>query len=326
MTGDLEAVWDSTIKFTQEQLLETLLFGIEEKRSSVEEKFWSEVKVFAEERDVDSLILWISNLIIDLEHEERKILKRKKKKKQKLCGEDNDLYFETIKRLDEHKDCFLFTNSVKDFSKGFSDNVQDIVNLASLSFESVSSTVDSPVKNNMSEESVEKEPNFSKTECEKNENDRYIGKFVSSNVVNISNRNLSKAEISLLSKGLKFVPTPLYVDRAKLKEELEKFGRKLRLLWHFRDDDNNSVINPFRPKSKFNPKGNDAAIEIYLSRLEEEINSIDTKLGYNNLTREERGALKDLRNDQSIVIKEADKGSGVVVWDREDYLAEAFRF
>ena len=60
-----------------------------------------------------------------------------------------------------------------------------------------------------------------------------------------------------------------------------------------------------------------------MSRLEEEINKIDTKLSYNNLTRLEREALKTLSEDSSIIIKGADKGSAVVVWDREDYLAEA---
>ena len=30
-----------------------------------------------------------------------------------------------------------------------------------------------------------------------------------------------------------------------------------------------------------------------------------------------------LRDDTSIIIKEADKSSGIVVWGREDYLAEA---
>ena len=152
---------------------------------------------------------------------------------------------------------------------------------------------------------------------------RIKGKFISQNVVNLSSREMSEAEVSLLSKGLKFVPTPTGISRAKLKEELEVFGRRLRLGWHFRNSDNAFIANPFRPKSTFNPKGKDAAIEIYLSRLEEEILSLDTKLQYNNLTREERQALRNLQNDHSIVIKEADKGSGVVIWDREDYLKEA---
>ena len=66
---------------------------------------------------------------------------------------------------------------------------------------------------------------------------RLEGKFVSKNVINLSKRNLSASEISLLSKGLKFVPTANKIDCAKLKTELEEYGRKLRLMWHFRDDE-----------------------------------------------------------------------------------------
>ena len=54
------------------------------------------------------------------------------------------------------------------------------------------------------------------------------GKFVSKNVINLSRRNLSPSEMSLLSKGLKFVPTANKIDHAKLKTELEEYGRKLR--------------------------------------------------------------------------------------------------
>ena len=58
-------------------------------------------------------------------------------------------------------------------------------------------------------------------------NGRLKGKFVSKNVVNLSKRKLSKSEISLLSKGLKFIPTSNTIDKAKLKIELEAFGRML---------------------------------------------------------------------------------------------------
>ena len=46
---------------------------------------------------------------------------------------------------------------------------------------------------------------------------------------------------------------------------------------------------------------------------------------YNNLTKEERDALYSLRDDSTIIIKGADKGSVVVVWDREDYLKEQYK-
>ena len=77
----------------------------------------------------------------------------------------------------------------------------------------------------------------------------------------------------------------------------------------------------FKKKSKFNPKG-DTAIKMHLSHLEE-ILSLDEKISYSNLTKGERNALYLLHDDASIIIKEADNGSAVVVWDREDYLREA---
>ena len=97
----------------------------------------------------------------------------------------------------------------------------------------------------------------------------------------------------------------------------------LRLKWFFRNEESNENYNRFKKKSKFNPKGKDASIEIYLSRLEEEIMNLDFHLKYHNLSKGERAALKSLKDDTSIVIKQADKGSAVVVWDRDDYLREA---
>ena len=129
--------------------------------------------------------------------------------------------------------------------------------------------------------------------------------------------------MSLLSKGLHFVPIPKHLNKALLRKDLEDFRRKLRLKWFFLKDERQFNINPFKQKSKFNPSKNDAAIEFYLSQLEEEILSTDEKNLFSNLTKGERNALYSLRDNTSIVIKEVDKESDVVVWDREDYLAEA---
>ena len=101
-------------------------------------------------------------------------------------------------------------------------------------------------------------------------NNRYEGKCVNANVINLSNRHLPKDEVSLLSKGLQFVPTPKHINKAKIKEEIEVYGRKLRLTRHFRCDYREFNVSPFKKKCKFKPKG-DAAIEMYLSRLEEKI-------------------------------------------------------
>ena len=96
-------------------------------------------------------------------------------------------------------------------------------------------------------------------------NGRLKGYVVSDNVFSLSHRKLSKAE------GLKFFPTPNTIEKSILKKDLEKLGRKLRLKCHYRNDNRIFDPNPFKPKSKFNPPKSDAAIELYLSRLEEKL-------------------------------------------------------
>ena len=87
-------------------------------------------------------------------------------------------------------------------------------------------------------------------------------------------------------------------------------------MWHFRNDEREFSYDSFEKKSKFDPKRKDTAIELYLSRLQEEISSLDYKVKYSNLTKGERDVVS-LKNDNSVIIKEADKGSAVVVWDRK---------
>ena len=61
-----------------------------------------------------------------------------------------------------------------------------------------------------------------------------------------------------------------------------------------------------------------------MSSLEEKLMKIEIpKDKYNNFTSEERQALYDLKNNKNIVTKGVDKGSAVVVLDREDYIKEA---
>ena len=151
-------------------------------------------------------------------------------------------------------------------------------------------------------------------------------KCVSKNVINLSKRNLSALEISLLPKGLRFVHTANKIDRAKLKAELEEYGRKLRLMWHFRNDEQLFATDRFRPKSSFNPRNKDVIIENYLRCLEERLLDIEIpSKRFNNLTKEERKALYNLKDDPGIMIKGADKSFVVVVWYREDCLKEAYR-
>ena len=95
------------------------------------------------------------------------------------------------------------------------------------------------------------------------------------------------------------------------------------LLYNVQPTENFSESPAFRVKSNWNqPKGH-PAVEIFLSKLETEIFSVlpGTPLDY-NLSKEEWLAMRGLAEDPNIIIKPADKGSCVVVWDQVDYIAE----
>ena len=140
-------------------------------------------------------------------------------------------------------------------------------------------------------------------------NDRLVGHFTSENVFILSHELLSKTEIRVLSKDLQFVPTSFKIDEVDLRKDCNGFSRRMRNKWHFSDN----VTAEFRD------------LELFLSQIEKELfEYVPQKLWKHNLSKIGWLALKTLTEDNSIVIKPADKGSCVVVWDRDDYLAEGY--
>ena len=86
---------------------------------------------------------------------------------------------------------------------------------------------------------------------------RFEGKFVSKNVVNLSRRNLSSADSSLLSKRLEFVRNAYKINQAMLKRELGEYRRKFRLIWHFINDERPFSRKRCKLKSTFNLRNKD---------------------------------------------------------------------
>ena len=112
--------------------------------------------------------------------------------------------------------------------------------------------------------------------------DKETDKFVSDNVVNISSRVLTQAEVSLLSKGLKFCPTPKELDWSPIKRDVKEFCRKIKCKDFFEDqanygvDEFNQNFKQFKEKSSWVPSKVDPTIEVYCSKLEERILAINT--------------------------------------------------
>ena len=171
---------------------------------------------------------------------------------------------------------------------------------------------------------------------------RYPNQFI----VNLSDYNLSESEISILSKGLKFCPTPGYHEVSEVQSDLDRFHRQLRLkhFFHFREDDNLSGSQSwggpssmrvdlsegfdhpkFRNKSTWQPKGPQALEAFAFSNDCQLLRQTDFRRPRDNLSPSERSALKKLKNLENIIIKPANKGSAVVLQNTSDYITEGFR-
>ena len=151
------------------------------------------------------------------------------------------------------------------------------------------------------------------------------GKFVSKNVLNLSNRVLTESEIRVLDKGLNFVPKPEKLDRYHIKKYFERLWRDIKLKISYKTEPTPALSEKpaFKDASNWTPPIRDAQLELYLSEIEDILLNInESGKSYTNLTKDEREALHSLMYDDQIIIKPADKGSAVVL-SKDDYLLEA---
>ena len=99
----------------------------------------------------------------------------------------------------------------------------------------------------------------------------------------------------------------------------------MHLKWYFQDEsDTFSETAAFKPKSKWVPPKYHPFFEVFLSQVETELFKMSSSsIRYSNMPKDEWDAVRSLADDRNIVIKRADKGSCVVIWDRNEYLLEA---
>ena len=127
--------------------------------------------------------------------------------------------------------------------------------------------------------------------------------------------------MSVLSRGLKFTPTPDKSNDEQLSNDISEFHRKIKLKEYFYENENiqedDSLV---RNNSYFEPpKGRNQSLDEYIE-ITKVIPQNGTKRKTSfNITRNERNALENLTKDTSIVIKEADKGGGIVIMNKEFY-------
>ena len=141
--------------------------------------------------------------------------------------------------------------------------------------------------------------------------------------------------LSVLSKGLNFVPISKNLDEFSDKQDVEKFLRRVQLkaFFHDKEDDSNTsdkdIFETLQTrKSKWTPpEGQFACLDFFINKCRHDINKLNFNRNtkFSNLSSEERVALKNLSKRRDIIVKAADKGGALVVWRADLYQKEALR-
>ena len=137
-------------------------------------------------------------------------------------------------------------------------------------------------------------------------------------ITNLSSTELTKHQSKVLSLGLGFIPTRR-LDTDNLKNAVTRFERSNRIKHYFKDQPD-TLQHPFRKKSTWIPPKASITIENYLENIKTTVDNMVPRTIFPNLTQAERRALNELSTNEHLVIKSADKGSGIVVEDRDKYI------
>ncbi|XP_071150281.1 uncharacterized protein [Mytilus edulis] len=159
-----------------------------------------------------------------------------------------------------------------------------------------------------------------------NRKNRHIKKIESSRqyIEVFSQTEPSDSEISLLAKGLKFIPAPAEKNiKRNLLQSFDKLARKMRLKFLFYGNENVINNHPFTMKSGYTPNFANTDIENYIFATKIELGRIHLHKFKDNLTKSERMALQSLKQNKEIVIKKADKNSSTVILDKKNYIEQA---
>ena len=112
------------------------------------------------------------------------------------------------------------------------------------------------------------------------------------------------------------------------KEDTNRSWNKFKICmltqYLFRDNIHDK-ISPFSKKSSWTlPPSDNLTLTNFFTRPEQDLICVTTpgRNTYSNLTLQEKSALKNLKKNQSIVIKPYDKGGGICIMNTKDYLSK----
>ena len=131
-----------------------------------------------------------------------------------------------------------------------------------------------------------------------------------------------------MAKGFNFCPTPDSSDLLDLEVNVRDFIRLLLLKDNFSFSNNTSPEYLVKKTGETLPSESKDmlfnGIVFHLKKLSEQLNifPINHKAAKSNITPTEQQALNSLRNNNNIIIKQVDKGGGIVIMDVSYYVAK----
>ena len=152
----------------------------------------------------------------------------------------------------------------------------------------------------------------------------YTSQYNKNIIHNLSDHILTEDELSVLTKGLSFVPTQKKTFKQDTNKSWNKFKTRMLTEYFFRNNIHDK-ISPFKKKSTWTPPPSvNTPLTNFFTRTEQHLVSFTTpgRKTYSNTTLQEKSALNNLKKNQSIVIKPCDKGGGICIMNTEDYLTK----
>jgi len=148
----------------------------------------------------------------------------------------------------------------------------------------------------------------------------------SKTVINLSKIKLTATQLNVLERGLTFVPKPK-ISKTSILEAAHALGRKLKIRNFFRFKNHLRARPKFVNKSTWSPpdKSINTALLECINNFTSEIQTLELQPEKGNFSRLEHIAINQLKTNDNIVIKKADKGSATVIMDKVNYLAEGYR-
>uniref|UniRef100_A0A8C5Q9K2 Reverse transcriptase domain-containing protein n=1 Tax=Leptobrachium leishanense TaxID=445787 RepID=A0A8C5Q9K2_9ANUR len=170
-------------------------------------------------------------------------------------------------------------------------------------------------------------------------------------IINLSEFTLQEKHLRILEKGLSFVPSPRF-DQFTWIKDLNLFARKLALhevfvkkderqakqlgitpedfphlrtlmdLLEENEEPSQEMYKKFKNKSKYTPSFSEfSSIDLFVKLVTDEITKLEIIpwKKEQNLSREERTALRELKNEKTIEIKASDKGGNIVIMSKSNY-------